>query len=318
MKKDYIIIGAGLSGLNTAKKLVAQNLGEVLILEKSRGLGGRMATRRTLDARFDHGAQFYRKKVDLFSHHDYWRDQDVNQHWFLSDEGDHWCGKAGMTTLAKKLGEGLTISLEKEVQSIHFENGFWKLLSKKNEEWQARHLIITSPIPQTIKLLGHVEKEKFLNPDQWNELQGITYTKALIALVTLEGPFSLKNGYVEFQEGDFFSISDQYQKGVSPIPALTVTMSALFSEKEFENEEAVVLEKILTVLKTSYPEAKIKNAELKKWRYCRPEKQLKDYFFEIAPKLYLAGDAFGGSSLGGAVRSSESLCRHLLGEADEK
>lgn len=318
MKKDYIIIGAGLSGLNTAKKLVSQNQGDVLILEKSRGLGGRMATRRTLEARFDHGAQFYRKKVDLFFLHDYWRDQNINQHWFLSDEGDHWCGKAGMTSLAKTLGEGLDISLEKEVQSIHFENGLWKLLSNKNEEWLSRHLIITSPIPQTIKLLGHLEKEKVLNPHQWNELQGISYTKALIALVTLEESFPLKNGYAEFQEGSFFSISDQYQKGVSTIPALTVTMSPSFSEREFENEEAVILEKILNLLKDSYPEAKIKNAELKKWRYCRPEKQLKDYFFEIAPKLYLIGDAFGGSSLGGAVRSSEALWHRLFGVVDEK
>lgn len=306
MIKETIIIGAGLSGLNTARQLQG-----ALVLEKSRGLGGRMATRRTLETRFDHGAQFYRRKVDLTTLHEFWSEKNANHKWFISPEGEHWCSDSGMTALAKVMGPGLEISLEKEVQSISYENNLWKLVSTKNEEWLCRRLIISAPTPQAVKLLANVEKEKTFNQSAFQIIKNVQYTKALILLVTLEESMNLENGYLEFIAGDFFSLSDQKQKGVSSIPALTVTMSAEFSEREFENQEDEIHKKILESLKLHYPDLKIKQSELKKWRYCRPETQYPGYFVEMAPELFLIGDAFGGSSLAGAVRSSEALCRHL-------
>lgn len=48
MIKNFIVIGAGLSGLNIARKIKNLNLGSVWVVEKSRGVGGRMATRRII------------------------------------------------------------------------------------------------------------------------------------------------------------------------------------------------------------------------------------------------------------------------------
>lgn len=54
---DILIIGAGMSGLTAASAL--QQAGrEVIVVDKGRGVGGRMATRRIGAATFDHGAQF--------------------------------------------------------------------------------------------------------------------------------------------------------------------------------------------------------------------------------------------------------------------
>ena len=55
---DFIVIGCGISGLLTAKKLT-ENGASVLILDKGRNFGGRMATRFFDGAIFDHGAQFF-------------------------------------------------------------------------------------------------------------------------------------------------------------------------------------------------------------------------------------------------------------------
>lgn len=53
------IIGAGLSGLACAQALRMAGV-SVVVLEKSRGVGGRLATRRTQDGlTFDHGAQYF-------------------------------------------------------------------------------------------------------------------------------------------------------------------------------------------------------------------------------------------------------------------
>jgi predicted NAD/FAD-dependent oxidoreductase len=135
---------------------------------------------------------------------------------------------------------------------------------------------------------------------------------ALVGLLTLEQDMNLgPNGYQEFQSCDFFSIADQKAKGLSNIPALTVTMSPEFSENNFDQPDEHTLNKILDAVKTQFPEIKIKEAELKKWRFCRPNSCYKDYFAEISPRLFLIGDAFGGASLSGALRSSNALCHFL-------
>ena len=51
------IVGAGLSGLVVARGLHAQH--DVVVFDKSRGVGGRMATRYAGPFEFDHGAQFF-------------------------------------------------------------------------------------------------------------------------------------------------------------------------------------------------------------------------------------------------------------------
>jgi renalase len=308
MIKNFIVIGAGLSGLNISRKIKNLNLGSVLVVEKSRGVGGRMATRRTLDCRFDHGAQFYRLKSDIKELHQDWKQNGISHEWFISSKGDHWCSSSGMTTFAKSIAKDLEISLEKEIQKIHYENNLWKLTSTKNEEWFCQNLIISSPIPQTVKLLGGAVNDQLLT-----EIKKINYTKALIALVTLEEDLMIDaNGYVEFDSGHYFSISDQRKKGVSDIPALAITMSVDFSEQEFELADELILEKILKLFIIDFPNAKIKGKELKKWRYCQPKTQFNNLFLEIVPSLFLIGDAFGGSSLLGAIRSSEALSNFLI------
>ncbi len=48
------VVGAGLAGLGAARALAGAGR-EVVVFEKSRGLGGRLATRRVEGAVLDHG-----------------------------------------------------------------------------------------------------------------------------------------------------------------------------------------------------------------------------------------------------------------------
>lgn len=318
MIKDFIVIGAGLSGLHIAREIKEIGLGEVLILEKSRGVGGRMATRRTLNTKFDHGAQFYRVKADITKIHQFWSQKGVSHQWFVSIKGNHWCAPLGMTALAKSLAEGVDVSLEKQVSSIQYENKLWKIISDKNEIWFCKKLIITSPLPQSLKLLEDVISNQLADQDVVNDIKKINYTKAVIGLITLEDDIETDvSGYEEFQSGNFFSITNQKTKGVSETPAFVVTMSPAFSEEVFDQSDDLTLEKILKEFQGKYPGAKIISSELKKWRYCQPTSQYKKYFSEIALNVFLIGDAFGGSSLLGAVRSSDALFSFLLRGQDE-
>lgn len=56
--KRVAIIGAGMAGITAARTLAKAGY-EVSIFEKSKGLGGRMSTRRSDFGTFDHGAQYF-------------------------------------------------------------------------------------------------------------------------------------------------------------------------------------------------------------------------------------------------------------------
>ena len=56
--RRFAVIGAGMAGIACARTLM-QAGHEVTVFEKSRGAGGRMATRRTEFGSFDHGTQYF-------------------------------------------------------------------------------------------------------------------------------------------------------------------------------------------------------------------------------------------------------------------
>ena len=58
------IIGAGIGGLTLAQALADQH--EVVVFEKGRGMGGRMATRYADGFAFDHGAQYFTARDPRF------------------------------------------------------------------------------------------------------------------------------------------------------------------------------------------------------------------------------------------------------------
>ena len=67
-----LVIGAGIAGLSAARCLLEQGVArdDLRVVDKGRGVGGRMASRRmdtpAGQARFDHGAQFFTTRSDLF------------------------------------------------------------------------------------------------------------------------------------------------------------------------------------------------------------------------------------------------------------
>ena len=59
------VIGAGMAGGYLGSAL-GQLGHDVVVLEKSRGFGGRLATRRGEGVQFDHGAPFFTARTSLF------------------------------------------------------------------------------------------------------------------------------------------------------------------------------------------------------------------------------------------------------------
>jgi len=167
--KNIGIIGAGIAGLTCAQKLHAHGF-NVTLLEKSRGVGGRTATRR-MDAgvTFDHGAQYFTARDSMFvSQVDQWCAAGVVEPWRgrivaldrgevreLHDQPSRYVGTPGMNSMAKSLAEGLNVLTQITATTIRHSHDQWQVEDtegKLHGDFDA--VIFTAPPKQTRVLLG--------------------------------------------------------------------------------------------------------------------------------------------------------------------
>jgi len=123
-----------MAGLTCAQQLKQAGY-RVVVLEKSRGVGGRMATRRLHNTFADHGACYLTPKCDRFrtfvkqlletgilsvwTHvvHEMGPDGSLKTP-PSKDHSPRYIAPGGMTTIAKHLANGLDIRLNQRVQTL--------------------------------------------------------------------------------------------------------------------------------------------------------------------------------------------------------
>lgn len=149
-----LVIGAGLCGLTVARGLAAA--GErVAVIDKGRGTGGRLSTRRAGDLRFDHGAQYLRPDAPGFRLllSDLVR-RGAAATWPELGTGAH-VGLPGMSGLVKPLAEGLEIHTGLRAGAAAREGGRWRVTGTDGAPIAiASRLVCAIPAPQARQVLG--------------------------------------------------------------------------------------------------------------------------------------------------------------------
>jgi predicted NAD/FAD-dependent oxidoreductase len=166
---DVAIVGAGLAGL-TCGQALQQSGYTVVLLEKSRGLGGRVATRRLAEIGADHGAKFIEPQGDQTQTLiEQLCDRQLLQRWTApvwavnaagtltpTEPTPRYVAPKGMTAIAKFLAEGLTIYRQQRVVEIRPTDAqAWELTTDSDGPMplQARSLVLAIPAPQALPLL---------------------------------------------------------------------------------------------------------------------------------------------------------------------
>lgn len=194
MSIDTLVIGAGWAGL-TAARVMAGAGREVVVIEKSRGPGGRSATRRFGGARFDHGAQYFTVRSAAFGRQlQQWQDAGLVQPWrprlaVIGDKSAHSDPEAvsrfvavpGMNAVCRHLAADLDCRFEQRVASLEFDRE-WHLGLESGERLQARRLLITAPPAQAAALLG--EADPFYEP-----LAGIAFDPCIAGMLSFRKHF---------------------------------------------------------------------------------------------------------------------------------
>jgi hypothetical protein len=144
-----------MAGLACAHHLAAAGH-QPLVLDKGRGVGGRMATRRVEIAGhaggFDHGAQYFtirdpefRAALSAVA--------DAIAPWDEGGNEPRFVGRPGMSSLPKAMAEGIDLRQAVEVLALCRYGSGWQL-ETKGGPILARHLVMTMPAPQAARLLG--------------------------------------------------------------------------------------------------------------------------------------------------------------------
>lgn len=300
---DCVIVGAGISGLVTARNLAAADV-STIVFDKGRSVGGRLATRRIGDARLDHGAQFMTARSDAFAAQlADWQERglaDVWCHGFDSDDGHpRWIGVNGMNSLAKDLANDLDVRVDHRVFAAAWDDGEWLITCDDASAVTASHLVLTAPTPQSFSFVfeavGTLPRE----------LSSADHDRTIALLAALDSPSALTGTGARYEPStDIAFIVDHAIKGISPVPAITMNTSPAWSERYWDAPPEETEQALVALIAPFLGSARIVEQQVKKWRFATPRATWSTPCWSDEEfQLVVAGDAFGGPRVEGAFLS---------------
>jgi predicted NAD/FAD-dependent oxidoreductase len=302
------VIGAGISGLVCARKL-AEAGHRVVVLEKSRSLGGRCATRKFGEHLVDTGAQYFTlrdeeirsevkqlaggqlKKIEkpILSENQIYRTGE--ERFYLAN---------GNNRLGSLLAEGLDVRKECEAGRVVQEGKRWKVLG---EEYHA--VVSSAPWPQSAALFGMRESEIIFEPNLTACLEYlIPWDGSKYATLDSTGHEPLAwVGCENAKEG-------RIQGGKS---VYVVQASTAYSQQFLEKDPAEWLRDLSERLEKSWGLSPDKRGATfgHRWRYARRGRGVQQPS-ALADGLYLCGDSVTESRVESVWRSGIEVAEKVL------
>lgn len=188
------VIGAGIAGLTAGRDLHEQGLA-VQVFERARGVGGRMAHKRTEAHRFDHGAQYFTATGARFKRCvEAWTEAGLVAPWqarIVARSADgtlspvsprvRYVGVPGMNAIAKHLARDLDVTTGCAIAAVHRDIDHWRLDSASGQSHGPFDaLIVAMPPPQLTRLE---------NLQAWHsDPTPVSMTSCWCAMLTFDSP----------------------------------------------------------------------------------------------------------------------------------
>jgi renalase len=330
-RADVIVVGAGLAGLAAARDL--QNAGfSVLLLEKSRGVGGRCATKRLtvgdLTARVDHGAQFFTVRGErlqkLVIQLEY---QGVVQAWTrgfpkLTARGlearaaghTRYVCTEGMNALAKAFvdaaeGSPLEVVPNALVSAVFPSNLGWSAVLENGEIYQARSLIVNAPAPQALALT-----RSSLQPQTLQALEAVQFNPCWALMIALETQPDIdwQGLEIEHEMLEWAALDSSKRKADSP-PTLVLHATPAWTQAHLEQSPETVAALMLEAAQKLLGDWVKPIAMLAhRWRYAKPSITHPESFL-AQDNLVFCGDwcTANNSRIEAALESGWSAAKDL-------
>jgi renalase len=313
MSVDVIVIGAGIAGLACARHLADHGL-QVVVLDKGRGIGGRMATRRVAlrsgEARFDHGAQYFTAKTDGFR-----RMLEAlpgaSADWQHGADQSFIVGVPGMSALPRALAAGLDVRQEIEVTGLQPTPQGW-MVQTADAQFEAPRVVVTVPAPQVAPLLG--------DDDQLvQQIANVEMTPSLTLMAAFPAGSPMPFASRRFDTEPLAWIARDSSKPGRPettvnwVAQASPQWSADHLEADKETIAAVMLPMLCKVIGTAPDDAVYAGAH--RWRYAHVVRAQGHPFLRNAcGSLYLGGDWCLGPQVEAAWQSGDAIARDITRE----
>lgn len=299
---EIAVIGAGVAGLAAASALHGAGH-RVVVLEKSRGIGGRLATRRTRDGlTYDHGAAIVHPRPDGFAaclraavaagHAAPWRDGFV--------------GLPGMSGLLAGLLDGLATRFATEVAAIERAGARWRLRWEGGAQ-EVDAILCTAPAPQTARLCAALP----VIAQAAHGARMVPGWTLMAAWETLSEPPAA----LAFTDGPLQTAHDSGARpGRVPHPARWVAHArADWVADHLEIERDAACATLLPVLAARLGAGTALHAAAHRWRYARVEVPV-GMPFVAQDGVAAAGDWLLGPEAGDAHASGVAAARAFIAD----
>lgn len=301
------IIGAGMAGLACAGRLAEAGL-QPVIYDKSRGIGGRLATRRMGGLQFDHGAQYVTARHDGFAA--VLRDlqaQGAAAPWQDGSDGAHIVGVPGMSGLARAMAAGLDVRQLAQVTAVRPDAAGWAV--HVGDTWHSfDRVVLTVPAPQIAGLLGRHHAISA-------ELAEVRLAPCLTLMAAIDAP----PAFVSRSEADdpLAWIAQDGSKPGRPQGKPTTWVAQAgpdFSLRYLEDDTDSITARMLPLLcdKLGVAAGDVGLAAAHRWRYARVTVALGRPFAQFGQTLYAGGDWCLGPRVEAAWISGDAIARDIL------
>lgn len=323
---DVLVVGAGLAGLACARDLRRAGW-SVLVLDKSRGVSGRAATRRlTSGARVDHGARYFTARGERLSAlveawtregrvrewtrgFPRWRDGRVEER---APGHPRFVATPGMNALGAHLARPLDVATGAQVTSLARTSGGWRVQTDDGRAHEGRHLLLNLPAPQLAALLaeGDVGEARAA-------LREVRFDPAWTLMLELERDLPVPWKALEVEHPVLEWISREHTKregldGPNP-PTLVAHATGAWSREHLEDERADVQAALLAALgEVVGPGVAAVEAQVHRWRFATPTSFFgRPHFYDPELRLGWCGDWCAAARVEGALESGWSLAAAL-------
>lgn len=337
------IIGAGISGLAAGREL-AKAGHEVVIFEKSRGFGGRMATRysgKNDASRLDHGTGYLQPEHTLFkAFAEELQAKGIVEPWNgtfkrrnaegidepAADDIQRYIAPEGMNKIGKYMSRLMDIRTEEKVGGLthigehRSRKRTWMLNFSSSRTESADAVILAVPSRQAYGLLNTtIDEIETLNLVR--EIDEVDYMPQFAYLAGYGDIQKPDWDMLEFEDDEVIeriSVESSKRKDVNGI-SLVVHTTPEFAAANRKADREEITERIQERLSelagswTAIPEW----SQLHFWKYSRCIEPLPHDYMEIEGKdtpLALVGDYLNGNTTESAYLSGRKLGKHWVGK----
>jgi len=301
------IIGAGMAGLACASRLARAGIGPV-IFDKGRGIGGRMATKRIEQMRFDHGTQYVTAHDDRFAAVlATLQMQGAAARWDDGSDRSRIVGVPGMSELPRALSAGLDVRQLAQVSAVRPEAAGWTV-QVGGDVHHFDSVVITVPAPQLEGLMG--QEHPFVA-----QAADVRFAPCLTLMATIDAPAPFASRRDD--AGPLAWVAHNGSKPDRPqsqASAWVAQASPAFSAQYLEDDPAAITARMIPLLceQLSVATDQVTYASAHRWRYARVTAPLGQAFLHHAKSLYAGGDWCIGPRVEDAWSSGDTIAQDIL------